>query len=341
MPTLSTGWLAVMLIASLTASVAHADDKANPYSRDLKILSAWFEGEFDNAEQEWFELDPRSATPKERLSTRLHTLHRRLDAPQFGEHVFYVEEYKDANPEDVIRQRLVIFSTHADGSGIRMQQGFFKDASKVLGAYDDTSKLANLGTADVVFLDNCDVTWQRSAEQFVGRMAVKQCVFGEGADRRYSVHDLILGSNKYWRIDSTYRVSDDSFFVGNRPDQPSKMRRVKPFICDVYFYGDKPGEAQVVTAQRLHSQGGLIRVSRDSDGAEFEVLMRDKEYPYYETRPDFIYLSIRPAGQRRSIAFSVNDPASRQLGLRTQELGAFCHRDGYAFREPVTDFSHP
>ncbi|MEM1261744.1 MAG: chromophore lyase CpcT/CpeT [Pseudomonadota bacterium] len=313
-------------------TLAVGDDAANPFARDVKVLADWFAGEFDNEEQRWFEADPRAAVAEDDRVTRIHTLHRRLSLPAFGEHVFYVEEYVNNDPTQVIRQRLVTFRADLAAGAIRMQQGFFKKPDAVKGGYANPELLSDLAGEDVFFLDDCDVYWRRHASQFEGAMLPKACVFGDGDDRRYSVHNLTLAENFYWRVDSTFRVADDSLFAGYAVDRPLEMRRAHPFTCSVFFYGE---ETVRIDELALHSQGGLLSVTRPSDGATFEVLMRDKQYPYYETRPDFMYFSIRPQGERRSIAFSVNDPNSRQLGVRTQEIGAFCHRDGYEFLETL------
>lgn len=324
----------------LIPAAAQAEPESDPFARDLLVLTEWFEGEFDNEEQRWFQADPRSNTPEDERHVRLHATHERIDAPAFGEHVFYVEEYRGNDPNDVYRQRLVIFSSQPGAAGIRMQQGFFHEPERFLGAQHDPSALSGLAKSDVFFLDECDVYWKRVAGQFQGGMRPKSCVFGEGELRRYSVHDLYLSETKYWRVDSTFLVADDSLHIGMPADRPFELRRVKRFICNFTF--DPRGPApQEIRGLRLHSQGGSFDVRRRRDGREFTVLMRDKEYPYYSSRPDFIYFSIRRKGEQSSIVFTVNDPESRSLGVSTGEFLASCYRQGYEFREPVDLLAQP
>jgi len=319
------------MLLVLAAAPASADDAYDPNTRDLLVIAEWFEGEFDNEEQVWFHRRSRADGEE---PTRLHVSNRRVELDQFGEHVFYVEEYRDHNPEEVYRQRLVVFSSEGANGSIRMQQGFFKNPQAVLGAQTDTTLLDNLAEDDVLFLDECDVFFRRIADQYHGSMRPKACVFGEGDERRYSVHDIVLSASKFWRVDATYRVSDDSFFRGTPPGTESQLRRAKIFYCSFYFYGDD-GNTETISDLRVHGQGGTVTAVRSADNATFEILIRDKEYPYYATRPDFLYYSIRRFGEHRSIAFGVTDPDSRQFGTRAGEVGAFCHREGYAFREPV------
>lgn len=304
----------------------------DPFARDLKIIATWFEGEFDNEEQRWFEKDRRTNIPEEHHHIRVHTIHTPVKLPEFGEHVFYVEEYRDNDPQNIIRQRLVIFSSDLKKNQIRMQQGFLKEPKKVLGAQNAVEKLMGLTAKDVVFLNECDVFWSRKADQFEGSMDVKTCVFGKGEDRRYSVHDLFLSKTKYWRVDETFRVKDDSLFIGHPLGEPVKMRRTKQFVCDVYFT-NSDGTREELKGAKLHSQGGTVEVTRAEDGKEFTLLMRDKEYPFYATRPDFIYFSVREKGAQRSLVFTVADPLSRSLGVSLPKMTFYCYREGFEFRE--------
>lgn len=327
--------LALILTQAGNKSFA-AEGLADPFARDLLILTDWFEGEFDNEGQLWFEADPRSATPESKRHERLHTMHRRIEAPAFGEHVFYVEEYKDNDPTQIVRQRLVTFRSDPQAGGIRMQQGFFRKADRYQGGFADPASLASLKPRQVFFMNECDVIWRREASQFKGAMAPKACVFGEGAKRRYSVHDLTLSQDKYWRVDATYLVADDSLHVGFPSDQPHRLRRAKRYQCEAHF-GAPGTKKQIVDGLSVHSQGGLATATRESDGQAFDLLMREKEYPYYTERPDFIYFSVRKSGERRSLAYTVNDLRSRSLGVYHDGLLFYCYLEGYEFRERYED----
>ncbi|MDJ0709497.1 MAG: chromophore lyase CpcT/CpeT [Woeseiaceae bacterium] len=329
--------LCLILLGSTSGAQQPAYDMpVDPNARDLVLLTQWFAGEFDNEEQLWFQADRRSNTEEVDRHPRLHTTHRRLDLPQFGEHVFYVEEYRDNDPQEVIRQRFVIFSSLGPSMGIRMQQGFFKDTEMARGAQFDPERLAGLKSDDVFFLDECDVYWHRFADQFEGEIRPKSCVFGEGKLRRYSVHKMWLSQDKYWRIDATRLVADDSLHVGLAEDNPTQLRRAHAFRCAVSFrLAD--GTSQKVENLKLHSQGGEASIDRKDDGEKYILRLRDKEYPYYDARPDFLFLSIRKAGERRSVAYTVADPDARRLGVSAGDTLADCYRDGYNFQQSIDE----
>jgi hypothetical protein len=330
---LSAGIVLLFAAMSATAPVQAAD--TDPNARDLVLMSQWFAGEFDNEEQQWFQNDPRSKTPDDQKHERIHTIHKRFDLPAFGEFVFYVEEYRDNDPAKIIRQRVVALSSDSPAQGIRMKQGFIADAQAVAGAHLDPAKLAQLQASDISFLTGCDVIWRRVGDQFEGSMAPQACLFGEGKDRRYSVHNLVLSQTKYWREDRSFRVSDNSLFVGFPTSEPHKMNRAKIFICEVTFRGERRGEGeQKIEGLRLHSQGGQVWAT-GADGKVVGLRLRDKEYPYYDVRPDFLFFAVREKDKDASLGFSIHDVQSRRLGLDLGWMGAHCAREGYDFRQPL------
>lgn len=323
--------IACLSVACAPVAPTSADDASDPFARDLLILTDWFEGEFDNEEQIWFH--HRSGADGE-PPIRIHTIHKRVNMPVLGDHVFYVEEYRDHNPANIIRQRLVVFSSDLEENAIRVKQGFFKDAASIVGGHHSPEKIENLSEDAVWFMDACDVFLRRDVDQFEGGMKAKACVFGEGAERRYSVHNLAFSENKFWRTDQTFLVADDSFYSGTPINAPTKLRRSTPYICAFRFYDEDRNE-QLVADLKVFSQGGTATAIRESDGASFDILIREKEYPYYDTRPDFMYYSIRRTGEQRSIAYGVADANSRQFGAFVGDMSVFCHREGYAFRESL------
>lgn len=140
-----------------------------------------------------------------------------------------------------------------------------------------------------------------------------------------------LSQDTYWRADATYLVADDSLHVGDGEDRPAQMRRAFSFTCSL-SERQEDGSLREVASAQAHNQGGIATLT-GSDGAAYTLLMRQKEYPFYETRPDFLYFSVRKAGEKRSLAYSVNDPSARQFGIGVGSNSFFCHRAGYDFRQ--------
>jgi len=321
--------IAIALLALQAAGDAAADRQDDPSARDLVRLTQWFEGRFDNQEQIWFETEGRAEVAERDRHERVHAIHLRVDLPVFGPQVFYVEEYLDDDSAKVFRQRLVTFES-ARGEGVRMKLWFFKDAKAVRGAHNNPALLARVTPDDLTHLPECDVYWRADADQYSGSMRPKACVFGNGAERRYSQHDLTLSPSKYWRVDRTFFVDDDRLAVGNPSGVPHQLNRAKAFDCTVNFYGENylrgPGpDDQRFAGQFLHSQGGSLQLQRRADGKTYLLRLRDKEYPYYTERSDFMFLSIRETGGP-FIAYSLHDPDARFIGFNLGWSSVSCER---------------
>lgn len=301
----------------------------DPNARDMLILTEWFEGEFDNEEQRWFH--KRNGGEDEPAHRRLHAIHKRLDLPQIGEHVFHLQHYLDDDPNNVMRQRIGVFVSEPEGNVIRMKQGIYKDNDRSRDAHLNPDKLSGLTEDDIYFVEGCDLFWRREADQYVANMGPKACAFGESDLYRYSIHRWTLSKSKLWLVDSSFLMSDDSLHIGLPEDQPFRMRRAKTFICKVTFRDN--GESQTFEGLKIHSQGGLVWLKREFDGETLGFRIREKEYPFYDSLPDLLFYAVRKPGDDSSVVSSFHDIDSRRLGLSTDRIFSHCQRGGYEFRE--------
>ena len=323
-------FVALILLWTFTAA-AQEELPMDPNARDILILTDWFEGEFDNEEQRWFYT--RNGGEGEPPHRRIHAIHKRLDLPQIGEHVFHIQHYLDNDSSNVMRQRIGIFISEPEENAIRMRQGFYKDNDRSLDAHVDPSKLDGLTMDDIFFVEGCDVFWVREADQYVANMKPKACAFGEGDLYRYSVHRWTLSATKLWLVDSSFLMSDDSLHIGMPVDQPFRMRRAKIYECEVAFRNDDGSIARRFTDIRLHSQGGLVWFDPDENGDIYGLRIRDKEYPFYSERPDFLLFSLQKQGQALMVGYALTDVDARRVGFNLGFALGHCHLEGYEFRE--------
>ena len=305
----------------------------DPNARDILILTDWFEGEFDNEEQRWFYT--RNGGEGEPPHRRMHAIHKRLDLPHIGEHVFHIQHYLDNDPNNVMRQRIGIFISEPEERAIRMKQGFYRDNDKTRDAHLDPSKVADLTEDDIFFIEGCDIFWVREADQYVANMKPKACAFGEGDLYHYSVHRWTLSHSKLWLVDSSFLFSDDSLHVGLPVDQPFRMRRSKIFDCNVTFRDEDGSTARRFDNVRMHSQGGLVWFDPDENGDVYGIRMRDKEYPFYSEQPDFLLFSLMKQGQAGMVGYALTDVDARRVGFNLGWALGHCAREGYTFRQPL------
>lgn len=315
-----------MFSAQLKAAVSAQD--ADPFARDIRILTTWFEGDFDNEEQLWFQNFPLSEVPEEEIVERLHYRHTRLAKSSLGEFVFLTERYLNNDPSKGYESWIVSFTSSSEKNGILMRQArsSLPKTFKSQLSSDDLDKIVSVSAPE--FDPGCDVLWSRKAGQFEGRLVNENCDAQGMHSHATDAGVLTLSDSMYWK---TRQLIGRDASATDHPAVTYETRKAKWFVCDMYFYSEQ-GD-QFVKGIRVHSQGGTAQAVRESDGRVFEYLIREKAYPYYSVRPDFIYFSIRPEGEKFSSVFSVSDVDSRRIGMRTPEIGAFCHLDGYQFQE--------
>jgi len=104
----------------------------------------------------------------------------RLDAPQIGEHVLYVEEYRDNDPTATYRQRIYTLSIDEEAQIIRVKLWPFKDKEKYIGSWRDPSSLHKLSVEEIsAFPPICDLLVQKLGDKYYMPMNKQDCTFGD------------------------------------------------------------------------------------------------------------------------------------------------------------------
>lgn len=311
-----------------TASAAELDS-IDPHSRDLVALVSWYSGEWDNDEQLWFEADHRAQRPVARRHRRVHATHARIALPWLGERVFYVEEYEDDDPGRITRQRLITFESDIAAGGIRSRQFSFRRPENHVGIHADPARPAALAERDLMRMSGCDIVWRKEAAQYRGTVSRDTCVEGDGDDRHRLQYEALLAQDKYWRVDRSLRSSDGSLYAGHHDEEPFELRRAERFLCDVgfptdYQKGPQPTD-QNLRNLSIHTQGGELSLTRVTSGVHYTVRLRHREYAYYGTDSDFMFLLVRETG-KPFIAYSLHDTDARFIGLNLNWMVISCHR---------------
>lgn len=320
--------LLFIFVFLLVLSSIQINAQSDPYARDLVVLSKWFEGEFDNDSQTWLEGRRDWPGKEEEKHQRMHATHTKIDAPNMGEHVFYVEEFIDDDPTHVSRQRIVSFVSDPEAKGIRMKLFFLKDQQQYLSSLGNEDLLTKIDASKLFDVAGCDVIFRRQGEQYHGSMESKACQFGEGELRRYSVHDMIVSKNQYWRVDRTFLVSNDQFHKGHPNDEPYKMRRAKYYSCNVSFhekaYYLKSEKDKHYKDVRIHNQGDMKWFENPNTGKKHGVQLREKEYPFYTEGSDFFMLRFKEEGQLASDVILTAEPGTPSISFQIGWASAQC-----------------
>ena len=209
-------------IASITAVLAclvlMPARAQSPLEQDLAQIMAWWPGTYNNDSQvaevearmgeenftgEVWRLDGSGMGGYLNLTS--HYL--RLDAPEIGDDVLYVEEYRDGQPDETYRQRVYTLSVDKEEQVIRVNLANFKDREKYIGAYQDISMLDGITADDIApFPEICDLIVEQRGNRYHMRMRTNACAFGGQA---FSYEAVITGE-AFWFRDKIVRLEDDT-----------------------------------------------------------------------------------------------------------------------------------
>jgi len=132
-----------------------------------------------------------------------------IDKPDIGEHLLYVEEYRDGIVDSTYRQR--IYKLHLDSTDTkRVVMCTFKDKRKYVGACKNISLLDNLTADDISpYPEICDMIVTATADGYTMKMRDKMCEFGG----RYFDYKVKLEDDKYFCKDRIVDAETDSVMM--------------------------------------------------------------------------------------------------------------------------------
>lgn len=314
--------LAAMLI--FTGTLAGGALAETPLDKDFRLLMQLFPGRYDNHNQVMFAEE--AGVPEDSRHERVHHLFLPVELPAFGEHVLFVQQYQDNDPQNVYRVRLYSFVPDYEENAIRLAIWRPADQEAVVDAWQDPERLAGLSPAAFTNVPGCDVFWVREADHFRGYMNEGACVIESRRDGRKIVidDDLLLTRDEIW-ISDRAEYEDGSYAFGNRAGIPHKNKRVRPFTCWVavareqgegwYFAGDL----------ELHDQGGVAEVVTDEpEPRTFYVRMARPVWPTGNNRPStVVYLHGRgeDGGLSDSLGYGWAGYEAERVGVNLKGLG--------------------
>lgn len=265
-----------------------------PLDKDFRLLMEMFPGRYDNNNQVMFAEE--AGVPEDSRHERTHHIFVPVTLPEFGEHVLFVQQYMDNDPENVYRVRLYSFAPDYDERAVRLAIWRPRDEGGLVNAHEHPQRLAALTRADFVNIPGCDVFWVREADHFRGYMKAGACVIESRRDGRRIVidDDLLLTQEEIW-ISDRAEYEDGSHAFGNRAGIPHKNRRVRPFTCWVAVARQQAEGWYFARGIELHDQGGVAEIVTDEpEPRTFYLRMTRPVWPTGGNRPStVVYLHGR------------------------------------------------
>lgn len=235
----------------------------------LDELAEWWAGEYDNNEQIVRQSGGGLAEPVFEPHFRIHSHFVRVELPSLGEHVFYIEEYKNNDPDNLYRIRLMSLRISVQDNGIVGTLYAPPDASDLIGTHRNAEEITEQQAKQWrKFSSGCELVIEFFNGRYVGGMRDEACrvetVRGSGSKDGYFDYEFSVGPASYWfrdairRLDSgeiTWQLGGDSadFFMADK---------VQWFACDVNYNeaGDMRATERLETVE-LHDQGGVAAIA--------------------------------------------------------------------------------
>lgn len=318
---------AYILIALLCSTPIFAQDRSyTAVERELEYLMGIWPGNFDNREQVQSDADLGKPTYDSGAHLRVHGKVSRVDLPVFGEHVLYVEEYKDDKPSSVFRQRLYVLSADEEKRAVRIALHFFSDRQKWLGAHEAPAILDDLTPDDTSTNKTCDLLLKRDNDVLAGGMTAEECGFGEGDLRRHFEYQIRVGENGYAFRDHSIMAETGEEIEAVAGYQWHELERARWFQCMIDF-PYKAGEPRMYTEHyaRVHDQGGVFSFTHP-DGRPMALSMRNR-WSYGMQRETFV-IKVHDGGETDSdLVYGWGQPGDDRIGINPGWIRVQCDLD--------------
>lgn len=189
------------LFTAVTLSVLGFNSVAAE-STDLRSIYAdiarLFPGTYSNAAQ-------ITGYAREDDAFALTTIVRPMTNEALGETLYYLEEYRDDDPNAVTRIRIYSFFTEDDIVRLRLLNPI--DVEALHGAHADIQRAEALTMDDIkIDRDVCLLDMSRFEDTLVARMRYRACDIGD----IYNDYELILDGSGSWTCYARRSLSDDS-----------------------------------------------------------------------------------------------------------------------------------
>ena len=301
-------------------------------AQDLDYVMQIWPGDYDNREQLQYDSDVGKKTMDTGGHLRVHSIVRRVDLPQIGPHVLYIEEYKNNDPATIFRARLYELVTDEGEKAIRVKMHFFKTRDRWLGSYSDPAKLKDITTADTSLLDGCDVLLRRDSDAFQGGMKTKTCAFGPEGKKRYSDYQLRIATDGVWFRDRMIDFATDVTVEQVAEFSWHEMQRARMFACMVDF-PKVPGKPMMYTGHyiTLHDQGGTFAF-KHPDGRPMVLTLRNT-WSYGMQRKTLVMVIQDKDEAGATLAYGWTEPGADRLGVNPSWIRIQCDIDTPRNRE--------
>lgn len=303
-------------ILFITSSVI----SAQPVSNDFHLMLKWFAGEFDNFQQVQQEKEDSVAVPHEHM----HSLFLPVEIPAVGDHVFYIRQYADGDPNKVYRIRLYTFHPLEKGERIELRIWAFKEETKFRNAHTEPDILKTLTKDDLKGFPGCELQFKRDGDAFKAKLDINnrtcRVVSSRSGRTLFFGDEIVLTRDEIWIHESAVDDKGNPVF-GRKDNVPHKLKRCHYFDgwAVVPYVVEGEEKYHVFRNLSLHDQGDRKRLVT-SDGDSLDYWVELARLTYTQTNIDVLKLAFYNNLEERAFAYTWTEPHAHRIGMNLRYI---------------------
>ncbi len=282
---------------------------------DLLLFKKWFSGEFNNYQQVHKEIE--DSIPANLRHEHIHSIFKEVQIPSLGQHVYFVKQYFDNNPNKIYRQRIYNFSINPTEDAIQLDiYAFINPSLDSLYRHADKepSLLANFNKEHVRLTPGCEVFWKREHDHFVGYMKEKACNFisSRSGKRIFITDSLRLDEHSIWIRDEA-ADEDGNYVFGHKGKIPHQLKRVSYYTGWAAAIPSGETEMKAIRNLRFHNQGDRQSILfPDGQPTGYDVRLAQL---IYGKDLEILQVAVFRTGQEKVMEYIWSDPNSKRMGI--------------------------
>ncbi|MCU0240438.1 MAG: chromophore lyase CpcT/CpeT, partial [Pyrinomonadaceae bacterium] len=245
---------------------------------------------------------------------------KKVNVPQIGENVFFVQQYLNGDESKVYRQRLYNFTINKQEKALQLTIYSFDDDKKYRDSHLDSTKLNGLTMQNLSTTNGCEVFWKlnQTGDKFEGYMKKDACrVVSKRSGKTIIItDDLFLTKDEIW-INDQAKDEQGNYVFGNKANIHAKLKKVRWFEGWTAIL--KSGETAMAnkdftaaeydgkTKLLIHDQGGTVKLN-DNYSIQLAQL-RHKSGTWVLT------FSVIENASGKKIAYTWSNPEAEKLGI--------------------------
>jgi hypothetical protein len=276
-------WLAGL---AALAGVAGASDRS-----DVGLLETLWPGLHDSTEQTVVNSERGLASWTEGVEHRVRTVVAPIDVPSLGQHVLYLEEFFQDEPDQLRRQLVLQLEPQGPPeAAVRVHLFSFVQPKQWAHLDRRPQRAGQLKESDLRANTDCDLVLARDGERFIGGTIGHACEDEHAGVDRYVDYQLVIGKDVYWYHRRVLRRHSDELREEVIGYNWFQLNDAQLFTCRIDW--SPTGRAvDLKPLQRidLRDQGGHAQFSTP-DGHTLELVLHSQDWPFLGERDALILM---------------------------------------------------